>query len=804
MLSYYIKMAFRNQRNNKFFTLVNLLEMVVAITTALLLFNYVTFEFSYDNAHKKRDRIYRVESQFYENGELTDNWATSAFGYGSAMMRDIKGIENCVRIGMQTPEQTVSYNGQKSLENGIGYVEPSFFDVFDFKMKEGDVHGQLEKPNTVIISQSVAKRIFSKEEPIGKVLTFAKGTTFVNCEVTGVMEDFPENSHLHLHYLISYATLPDWIKDFWYVHEAYTYLLLEPGITPESIEEQFPAMSEKYKTDAILKHKTWSIELAPLTSIHLNPMKQYEHETKGNKQSLIILLIGACIILIIAWVNYLNLTTARAVERAKDISMRQMVGGSVKQLIAQSFVELFLFIVQALALSIILYFIAQPLSNTLFGKYIPNVLFQSYWIVLFLGAVSLGILLSGLYPTIGMTGIKPSLMLKGNFAHHKTSGALRKSLVVVQYASAVILICGTLIIYKQVLFMRQQKLGADISQTLVLKYPVAREDVDKKVALFANHLQEKPYANSVTISGAVPGMEVAFYASNKLLNTASSEHKLYEMLTVDENFTKTFNLQLIAGKDFEKRADESVKQVMVNEAALSNMDLTNANDAIGKQLLLEGDQEPSTIIGVIKNWHQRGLSSAYTPILFLKNGHIDWIPPRFVSVKINGNNYGEIIKDIETQWNAYFPDADFNYFFLDAFFDNQYKADVSLGKLLLYFTILAFLTALLGLWALTYYVLSKKVKEIGVRKIHGASVLQIIWIFSKETFGLILAAIGIAIPICVWIMNRWLQTYAFRIHIGADVFIFGALLTVSIALISVSWQSWRAARRNPVEALRYE
>ena len=326
MLKHYLKITLKNQAKNKVFSIINVLGLAIGIAVSILILNYVSFEFSFDKMHTKRDRIYRVESRFFEGDLLTDDWATSSFGYGSAISREMTGIENYVRIGVQNTEQTVSYKETRSRETGIAFAGSSFFSIFDFKLKEGAVNDQMKRPNTVVITEDVARRFFKDENPLGKVMTFASGSNFYNCEVTGVLEYFPKNSHIRFNYLISYETLPNFMKEFWYLHEAYTYLLLSPGKNPKEIEAGFPAMAEKYKTSPALKNKIWAVTLVPLEDIHLNPQKQYEREIKGNRKSLLTLIIIAVVILLTAWINYINLTTARSMARAKDIGIRKIAG----------------------------------------------------------------------------------------------------------------------------------------------------------------------------------------------------------------------------------------------------------------------------------------------------------------------------------------------------------------------------------------------------------------------------------------------------------------------------------------------
>jgi putative ABC transport system permease protein len=755
--------------------------------------------------HQKKDRIYRVESRFYEGTVLTDDWATSSFGYGSAISREMSGIEDYVRIGMQNSEQTVSYKDVISREIGIAYTGPSFFTVFNFKLKSGAVNDQLKRPNTVIITQNVARRFFKQENPLGKMLTFAFGSNFYNCEVTGVLDDFPENSHIRFNYLISYETLPNYMKEFWYLHEAYTYLLLSPGTNPGEIEAKFPAMAEKYKTGNALKSKTWAITLVPLSKIHLNPQKQYEKEIKGNKMSLIVLIVIAMVILITAWINYINLTTARSMERAKDIGIRKVAGASHFQLICQFLMESWLVNFCAIIIAAILIFLLQPAFNRIIDERIGLFILKQpvFWLST-IAFLIFGVVLSGFYPAFIMNRVEPSVIMKGNYFNSGSAGTTRQILVIFQFAAALVLICGMFIVKRQVNYMRNQNLGVNINQTIVIKFPVSRQNINQKVTMFSENLLLEPSIKSVSLTGSVPGMEVAFFASNRLEGDGQKKQRLYEMLTVDENFIETFGIELLAGRSFQKGFGNEQESLIINEASSSYLGFAKTEDAVGKKVILEGESQPVTIIGVTKNWHQRGLGNTYTPIMILRNGRLRWVPPRFIAIKTSGNKYDAMLDLIHTRWNTYFPESSFDYFFLDSFFDNQYKTDKRYGNIVGVFTGLAFFISVLGLWALAAFTASKKIKEVGIRKIFGSGSGEIIYLFSKEIVMLILIAFVIATPVSILIMKNWLLNYAFRTNITAWIYISGGLVTLMIAMITVAWQSWKAATRNPVEALRYE
>lgn len=367
----YWNSVWRNLMKRKGFSFINIFGLAVGMASALLIFTYVAFEFSFDKMHSKSERIYRVQSTFHEGEVLTDDWATSSFGYGSAMQENLAGIEDYTRVGcIIQPEQLVKYGELCLRENGIAYADPGFFRLFDFELLKGDRASCLSMPCQVVITERIARKYFRDEDPVGKILIFNSNMGKVSCEVTGVMKEMPSNSHIHYNFLLSYATLPKWVQEYWYKHEAYTYVLLDSPERKEEIERAFPQLAEKYKTEEALKNKTWGVRLEPLEKIHLNPQLGYEAELKGNHSAIIALIFGAIAILIIAWINYINLTVARSMERAKEVGVRRVVGAFPKQLVGQ-------FLFEAFVMNLIAFIIALGLIELLLPSF--NQLGRTYY-----------------------------------------------------------------------------------------------------------------------------------------------------------------------------------------------------------------------------------------------------------------------------------------------------------------------------------------------------------------------------------------------------------------------------------------
>lgn len=805
MFKYYLKTAWRNLVKQKVFSVINILGLAIGIAVAFLIMNYVSHEFSYDDFHKKKDRIYRVESQFYEGNNLTDDWGTSTFGYGSAMKKELPGIEDFVRISIHETEQVVKYGDYKVREDGVVFTEPSFFNIFDYKLLEGDKTTALSKVNSLVITQSAAKQFFGNESPMGKTLRFLRGDHFVDCIITGVMEDFPVNSHIHFKYLIAYEGLPVWMKDFWYLHEAYTYVLLQPGASVAAIENAFPALAEKYKTADALRSKKWAVKLVPLEDIHLNPQKGYEPEIKGNKLSLITLAVIAFVVLITAWINYVNLSTARSLERAKEVGIRKVSGAFRWQLIGQFYLESFIINIAALLLAFLIVLISRSSFNELTGKDIGIFIFGKpvFWISLILSLLA-GIFLSGLYPALVLSSVKPALILKGKFANSSSGNMLQKVLVVFQFAAAMFLMIGMSVVQKQISFMHQQSLGVNIDRTIVMKYPVSSAKLEVSVAQFAERIRTMPGVKSATVAGSVPGIEVAKFAANRMYGSSDKATRLYEMLTVDYDYVDMFGLELVAGRSFKKHFGNDSANMMVNEETLKQLGIASAAEAIGKKVALEGEEKPAEIIGVVKNWHQRGLGNNYTPIMFIMNGRISWVPAEYIAVKVAGDDLNAKVGALKTIWKEYFPESSFDSFFLDGYFNQQYAADVRFSRVIAFFTALAFFITIMGVWALSAYTANKKVKEIGIRKVLGASRLDVMKLFSKGILNMVLIAFLIAVPLSYFLMKQWLNHFAFRTGISVGLYFFGAIIALLIVFITVLWQSILVNVQKPVESLRME
>lgn len=806
MIGNYWNSAYRNLMKRKKFSFINVFGLAIGMASSLLILTYVVFEFSFDKMHEKYDRIYRVQSTFHEGEVLTDDWATSSFGYASAMQENLAGIEDYTRVGcIIQPEQLVKYGELCLREEGIAYADPGFFRLFDYELLEGDRATCLLMPGQVVITEHIARKYFRDEDPMGKILIFNSNVGTISCEVTGVMKEMPSNSHVHYNFLLSYKSLPQWIHDYWYKHEAYTYVLLDSPERKEEIEKAFPQMAEKYKTEEALKNKTWGVRLIPLKDIHLTPQLGYEAEQKGNHSALIALIFAAVAILIIAWINYINLTVARSMERAKEVGVRRVVGAFPKQLVGQFLFEAMLMNVVAFVFAVGLIEVLLPAFNQLVGRTVTfSVWFTEYWGILVLVLFVGGIYISGYYPARALLHKKPIVLLKGKFQNSRTGERTRKILVIVQYTASMILLCGTLIVFAQLNYMRRQSLGVKTDQILVVKYPGSTEGMKTKMEAMRKAIKKLPLVSKVTCSGSVPGIEVAMFLSNRRTHDALKQNRLYEMLSCDPDFLDAYGLELVAGRGFSEEYGDDVNKLVINETAARTLGYVNNDDAIGEEISVETLNEPMQIIGVVKDYHQQALNKNYTPIMLFHKDKIEWIPQRYISIVMEPGDPSELVSQVSEVWTNYFADSSFDYFFLDQFYDRQYRQDEAFGVLMGGFTGLAIFISCLGLWVLVMFSCAVRTKEMGIRKVLGASHWDLFYQLGKEFFIPILIAILIALPVAWFSMNAWLSHYAFRTDLKAWFFLLPVVLMLLISFLTVAGQTMKVIYSKPARSLRYE
>ncbi|WP_184541851.1 ABC transporter permease [Mucilaginibacter sp. FT3.2] len=806
MIRNILLVTYRNLFKNKVYTFINVTGLALGMAAFILICAYVNFEKSFDTQHPDAANIYRVESQFYKGDNLTDSWPTSTNGYAPAMKANFPEIASYTRINWNSSERVVKYNNIKFREEHVCFADSNFFSFFNYPLLRGDRQTSLKEINSVVISESAAKKYFGNADAMGKVVDVSTLYNTLHCVVTGVFKDLPANSTMRFSMLVSWANTSDFAKNFWYQHESYTFVKLKPGASTAAVEAKFPALAERYKTGPSLKELKWAIKLVPLTQIHLNPAKPYEIELKGNRFAVGFLSIISYVILLIACINYINLATTKSVDRAREVGIRKVSGAQAPQLIMQFLAESLIINLSALLVAVILVIAARyGILQYLYGNGSYGLLFNGD-LYLKLTAVFFGsILLSGIYPATVLARMKPIAVLKGRFAFSKSGVLLRRGMVAFQFMASVLLIAATFAVYRQIVYMGGQNTGVNINQTIVIKTPVNTPDYGQKIASFKNTLQGFAGVKAVTISGAVPGKEVGMFLANRRFGAPKSEERTYEMLKVDHDFMQAYGMQLIAGRAFDKSRPADSVGVVMNESAVKQFGFASAQDAVGQKVWVETiDKHPEEIIGVVKDYHQQSLQQKYTPLILFMDPALSWIPSSYFSIKVSQSNMPQMVANIQATWNNTFPESSFDFFFLDDFYNRQYQQDAQFGHLFTLFSSLAIFIACIGLFGLTAYSAARRTKEIGVRKVLGASVQSIISLLTWDVVKLILLSSLVAIPLAYIFISQWLNRYAFRVQFTWWQFVLPVVALVTIAVATTFYLTFRAALANPTSSLRNE
>lgn len=809
MLRNYFTVTCRNLWKNKAFSCINISGLALGMSACLVILQYAGFELSYDTFHTQVDRIYRVRMDVSVDGNLQISIPKNANAAGLALKTDFPEIEETVRIFPIDGTIAVKRDNTVFNEKGIYFVDPSFLRVFSYPLLKGDAATALSEPNTVVITAAAASKYFHTEDPIGKRLVLREGPMDIPVIVRGVMADVPENSHLDFDFLVSHATLVSaWgeqrANKSWGEAVFYTYILLKPAANIKAVEAKFPAFIARYHKLPANVQVTYHTQ--PLKSIHLHSDLVQEAKVNGSSKEVYFLLLIALFVMMIAWFNYINLSTARSIERAKEVGIRKVVGASRLQVFRQFIFESLLYNVLAIILALTILQLSQPLIIALTGK--PLTFWSNTWLLLAIGVFFLGgAVISAIYPGLVLSAFRPIRVLKGKFTSSATGNRLRKGFTVMQFAACITLIIGTLTVYEQLSYMRNKDLGMNINQTLVLNNPdVVDSTFASRLQFFKNELAKHPGVKYVVSSTSIPGKTDNILKGGLMLaGSAKEAGSTHYGFQVDHHFMDAYEIKLLAGRNFSEDFGTDKEGMIVNQAALKVLGISMPDEAIGKKVATGWTNE-KTIIGVVNDFHQKSLKSTHDPIVFVLDNSGKW---GYYSVKLDitdpsKNSLPEVVAAIQNVWNQAFPGNPFDYFFADAYFDEQYKSDKRFGKVFALFACLAIFVACLGLFGLVTFTITQKTKEIGVRKVLGASLPDIVYLLSRDFMQLVLIANLIAWPISYWVMKKWLQNYAFQIDMQAWLFLLPSLLVIAIALITIIIQVVKAARANPVKALKYE
>ena len=800
MFTNYLKIAWRNLWRNKVFSGINVVGLSVGLASCLLLFIYISHELSYDNFQKKADRIVRVTMEYSMEGQVakipvTGTKVAPEFG------RQFPEVESGVR--MINRDGVVMNGDQQFSEKRIVFADSAFFTLFSFPLRQGNPQTALAGPNQVVLSASTAQKYFGTENPLGKTLRINTGGSFRDYSVTGIVEDCPANSQIKYDLLTSFATLPAAKSEEWFSSNYATYLLLrKPGdIAP--LQAKIPGfMKTQFGKEEMSDGGYLTYNLEPLRRVHLYSDVDGSFEPNGDLTYIYIFGSIALLILLIACVNYVNLATSRAVERAQEVGVRKVMGAMQGQLFGQFIGESVIVTSVALALALLLASLTLPLFNTLSDRqFSAQVWLQPGNLLLLLGVGLVVSLVAGSYPALVLARFQPVKVLKGRL---KTAGAgqFRKALIVFQFAITAFLIISTLLVRNQLTFIRQKKLG--YSKDHVLMLPVDKQ-VNEKIAAIKSEFRQNADVQHVSLASESPVFVEGGYGMRHP-NMPAGQRKMVAGVTIDEDYVPTMGLHLIAGSNINavdmdrvSRTDNDSltrSRFILNEAAVKELGWT-PQQAIGKRLDVSG--RLGEVKGVVSDFHFTSMKQKIGPIaLFPQNGG------EILLVKLSGSQLPNTLQFLETKWRTLIPERPFSYEFMDEEFSKLYTAETRTGRIFSVFAFLSIFLACLGLFGLSAYTTAQRTKEIGVRKVLGASVFSIVGLLSKDFLKLVVIAIVVASPIGWYVMNRWLRDFAYRIDIDWGIFALAGMLAVGIALLTVSFQSIKAALMNPVKSLRSE
>ncbi len=799
MFSNYFKISVRTLLKNRIFSMINISGLAIGMSVFLLIAHYIRFEKSYEDYNEKASDVFRITLDIYKGEEYVMTDCGMYAPIGAMLKEQMPEVLDFARM-WQHGNQEVKVGTNVFYEEQIYFADPSALSMFSFNVLSGNAATALSDPFQVMISESMAMKYFNRLDVLNETIEIKKN----RYKITGVLADSPANTHLKAQFLLSHASLAkrtelDYKENEFQGNSEYTYLLMTEGADLSAFNEKL----NRFSLDQANNIGDDRIVADRMKDIHLYSNKAYEPEVNGNARSVYFLLVIAISILVIAWINYVNLSTARAINRAREVGIRKVIGSLRIQLIWQFLSESFLVSLLAAALSLVIIYMALPVIINLSGQTLPVNIFATidFW-YLFVGILFFGSILSGLYPAFVLSSFRPIAVLKGKFSSSLEGQWLRKGLVIFQFASTVILIICVSTVYKQINFLQQQELGMNIEQMLVLRSPTLKSDSVYliKAATFKKELNSLSGINRVTQSGVLPGLSLAdFSTTGNVLRPGQEKNDkgfIYYINPIDENFIPAFEMKLIAGKNFEN--DKSTDtQVIINEATMHALGFKNAEEAVGSTLLAYNQQR--SIIGVLKNFHQRSPKEKHIPMVYWYSNQADYF-----SLKVSANDMQQAIASVIAVWDKVYPDSPVDYFFLDQKYNQQYKSDQQFGDIIGVFSTLAILIACLGLFGLSSYTVVQRSKEIGIRKILGSSVTQIVNLLSRNFIRLMLIAGIVAMPFAYFVMDEWLSGFAVRININVWMFIVPVISIICIAMITIGFQTIQAAHTNPVDHLKHE
>ena len=794
MLKNLLLIAFRNIRKDKIYSAINILGLTVGITCSVFLLMYILDELSYDRYHKNSNNIYRVISNIKEPDNAF-TWAVAQIPLAEELRDNYPEVKNVVRFfGLG---RTLYKNGEKTFyEEKFYLADSTVFKMFDYQFLHGDINTALDKPNSIVLTEAMAKKYFDKVDAVGLSFQNQQGDVY---NVTGVIEDVPLNSHFIFDALISRSTMPGY-QGSWGNFGVFTYLQLPPDYDLTKMNASL-AKVIKEKVDPIFAEYGITIryELQRIIDIHLHSKIQDEAEEGGDISYIYVFAAVAIFMLLIASINYMNLATARSAGRAKEVGIRKVMGSQRVQLMAQFITESVVLALIALVVSLLLIYGLLPFFNQLSNKELPFAYVMQAPVILTLAGIVVFVgIIGGSYPAFYLSGFNPVNVLKGKVSAKGGNALFRKFLVIVQFSISIFMLISTLIVFDQLQFMREKDLG--FSRERILRIGLSSDELIKKASVIAERLRQTPGVAVVGTSGAAPGDGIG----KNLMKVEDNEGKMtdrgVDLFTADFDFVKTMGITVVEGRDFSRDvSSDTTFAILVNEAMVKRMGWDNP---IGKKFLFDGGPNPEKhVVGVVKDYHQNSLYDAIEPLIIILR-----VNNRNIVLKTAEGDVRKSITAIEKTWNEVNPTYPLEYTFLDQDFNSQYKSDEKRSQIFTAFSMLTITIACLGLLGLAAFTTEQRYKEIGIRKVIGATVSNLVLLMSREFFLLVGIGMLLAFPAAWYFTDAWLQNFAYRIALEGEwvTFIVSALLAFVITLITVSFHVVRAASANPVKALRDE
>ncbi len=820
MVKNYLLTSLRHLLKQRFFTLLNVLGLSIGLVAFWLITHYVNYERSYENFMVNGDNLYRVQLDVYRNGELVYKSSENYAGAGAALKDEYPEVvefgrfynmgskNNVIITWEQGPNGPVVLKQRKFL-----YADASILNMFSYEMVQGDQKTALEEPYTIAISESMAKKYFGDQDPMGKILRL-EDDDFNDepCRVTGVFKDAPTNTHLKFDVLISFPTIYGRFdgaiqryKTGWGRKDYYTYVQLLPGTNPKQLEQKFPDLVSKFKPELADQNGRDELLLQPIKDIHLTSRLTDEAEINGNGEAVKYLSLIAWFIIVIACINYVNLSTAKSVERAKEVGLRKVVGSQKGQLVLHFLIESSIIFLFSILIGFAMLIIATPFFNAVGGTPASYQIWLQPWFWVSVSAFwVLGSIATGFYPALVLSSFKPVEVLKGKFKGKSEGIMLRRALVVFQFATSVALIVGTLIVYEQMSYMQNQDLGYSTEQIMVVERPSKRDtsftQARNDYMSFRDALNNQSSVVGVAGSGMLPGKKLRFKTALRNLNQDASLATSFAVSSMDYEFMDLMEIELLHGRNFSRDfANDADTAIIVNEYGARALGFT-PEEIVGKFISVDQFNWKPQVVGVIKNIHNESLHESMQPMAFF----LQQFNHEYVMVKVETGNLDNTVALVEEQWGRSFRGNPFEYFFLDEYFNSYYEADRSFRDLFLVFAVLAIFIGCLGLFGLSSYTAVQKTKEIGIRKVLGSSTSGIVQLMFKDFLILIGIANLIAWPLSWYFLNQWLENYPYHISINLLSFLVATLVVLVIAFLTVSFHTFKTAKLNPANTLKYE